>query len=106
MLVCLLPDICFTPKKPGYPDSLPDHAHDGPERSLLAECLLSRQGGVLHNESFVDNVKGDEPGKVKGRREPDPHEDQPPIRHSRDVYVNGKAIVRTADQVWMNWKKP
>ena len=28
------------------------------------------------------------------------------IRHSRDVYVNGKAIVRTADQVWMNWKKP
>lgn len=28
------------------------------------------------------------------------------IDKSNNVYVNGKPIVRTADIMWMNWKKP
>ena len=28
------------------------------------------------------------------------------IDESPTVYVNGRQIVRTADMMWMNWKKP
>ena len=73
-----------------------------------SQRLLCRQGGAfLHNESYVDNVKGRRRAWRRQRhRQPDAHEDQPLIRRSGSVYVNGKPIVRTADQVWMNWKKP
>ena len=106
VLICILPDVCFTPKKPGYPIPYPiTHKMDQSE-NCSHNVYFRGKAAFLHNESFVDNVKGDEPGKGKGVVSQTHMKISHSIRHSRDVYVNGKAIVRTADQVWMNWKKP
>ena len=60
----------------------------------------------LHNESYVDNVRGDEPGAGKGVISRTHVKISHNIDKSATVYVNGRPIVRTADMMWMNWKKP
>jgi len=60
----------------------------------------------LHNESFVDKVKGDEPGAGKGVVSGTHTTISHNIDKSSNVFVNGQPIVRTGDSVWMNWKKP
>lgn len=106
VLVNLLPDVCKTPGRNGKPIPYPiTHSMD-----QSAQCspnvFFSGKAAFLHNESFVDNVKGDEPGGGKGIVS----ETHVGISHSIDrscsVYVNGQPIVRTGDRMWMNWKKP
>ena len=105
-ITSLAPDVCLTPGKSGYPIPYPiTHKMDQSE-NCSPNVYFRGKAAFLHNESFVDNVKGDEPGKGKGVVSQTHMKISHSIRHSRDVYVNGKAIVRTADQVWMNWKKP
>ena len=71
------------------------------------ENIVSKDKAVyLHNQSFVDNVKGDEPGKGGGVVSQVNVKVSHDIEHSKSVFANGKEIVRTADKVWMNWKKP
>ena len=60
----------------------------------------------LHNESYVDNVRGDEPGAGKGVISRTHVKISHNIDKSAAVYVNGRQIVRTGDKMWMNWKKP
>jgi hypothetical protein len=60
----------------------------------------------LHNESYVDNVKGDEPGDGKGVVSDTNVEISHSIDHSPTVFINGRPMVRTGDLVWMNWQKP
>lgn len=105
-LVSLLPDVCKTPGKKGKPIPYPiTHAMD-----QSAQCspnvFFRGQPAFLHNESYVDNVKGDEPGGGKGIVSKTHVKISHSIDKSRSVYVNGKPIVRTGDMMWMNYKKP
>ena len=71
-----------------------------------SNVFFKGKAAYLHNESFVDNVKGDEPGKGKGLVSQTNMKVSHSLRKSDSVFVNGKAIVRTADMMHMNWKKP
>ena len=105
-IVFLAPDVCLTPGKTGYPIPYPImHALDQSE-NCSPNVFLQGKAVYLHNESFVDNVKGDEPGKGGGVVSQVNTKISHDIDHSKSVYVNGRQIVRTADKVWMNWKKP
>jgi len=104
-ITCLTPDVCLTPGKSGYPVPYPiTHTMD---ESLHCSPNVFLQGKAvyLHNESYVDKVKGDEPGKGGGVVSQVNTKISHDIDHSRNVYVNGCPIVRTADKVWMNWTK-
>jgi hypothetical protein len=68
--------------------------------------FFAGKAAFLHNESYVDNVKGDEPGKGGGVVSQVNTKISHSITHSVTVFANGQPVVRTADQVWMNWKKP
>ena len=106
MLRCMLPDFCFTPKKPGYVIPYPiGHTMDQSDQ-VSPNVFFKGKAAFLHNESFVDNVKGDEPGKGKGIVSQVHVKISHSLRKSESVFVNGKAIVRTGDMMYMNWKKP
>ena len=106
VLISIAPDVCFTPKKPGYPIPYPiTHKMDQSEQ-VSPNVFFKGKAAYLHNESFVDNVKGDELGKGKGVISQTHVKISHNIGKSSSVFVNGKQIVRTADMMWMNWKKP
>jgi hypothetical protein len=106
-ITSLCPDVCFTPKKPnkGIPVPYPITHQLDQSMQCSPNVFLQDKPVYLHNESFVDNVKGDEPGKGGGIVSQVNVKISHDIDHSKSVYVNGKEIVRTADKVWMNWKK-
>ena len=105
-LISILPDVCLTPGKSGYPIPYPiTHTMDNSEQ-CSPNVFFRRKPAYLHNESFVDKVKGDEPGKGKGIVSQTNELISHNIDKSKSVYVNGKALVRTGDSVWMNFRKP
>ena len=65
VLVCLLPDICFTPKKPGY--RIPTRSRTRWTRAITARrmCTFAARRRSCTTRA-VDNVKGDEPNEGKG----------------------------------------
>lgn len=102
----ITPDVCLTPGKNGYPVPYPiTHTMDQSQQ-CSPNVYLQGKPVFMHNESYVDNVHGDEPGKGGGIVSQVNTKVSHSIDKSRNVYVNGKPIVRTADLVWMNWKKP
>ena len=104
-LVSLAPDVCLTPGKQGVPVPYPiTHTMD---QSLQCSPNVYLQGKpvYLHNESSVDNVQGDEPGKGGGVVSQVNTKISHNIDESPTVYVNGRQIMRTADMMWMNCKK-
>ena len=104
-IVFITPDVCLTPGKSGYPIPYPiTHTMDQSE-DCSPNVFLQGKPIFLHNQSLVDNVKGDEPGKGGGVISQVNVKVSHSIDHSKSVFVNGSKIVRTADQVWMNWKK-
>ena len=107
MLISLLPDVCITPrKKKGKPvPYVISHKMDQSQQ-CSPNVFFRGKPAYLHNESFVANVKGDERGGGKGVVSGTHMEISHNIGKSSSVYVNGKPIVRTADQMWMNWKPP
>ncbi len=106
VLISQLPDVCLTPGKSGYPVPYPiTHKMDESEH-CSPNVFFEGKAAYLHNESYVNNVKGDEPGGGKGVVSQTHVTISHNIDKSQSVYVNGKPIVRTADQVWMNWNKP
>lgn len=105
-LVSLLPDVCKTPGKKGKPIPYPiTHSMDQSEQ-CSPNVFFRGEPAFLHNESYVDNVTGDEPGGGKGVVSKTHVEISHSIDKSRSVYVNGKPIVRTGDMMWMNYKPP
>ncbi|MFE8645558.1 DUF4150 domain-containing protein [Sphingomonas sp. NCPPB 2930] len=106
-IVSLCPDVCMTPTKTkGVPVPYPITHRLDQSRQCSPNVFLQDKPVYLHQESFVDNVKGDEPGAGKGVVSQTHVEISHDIDHSRNVFVNGQAIVRTGDKMWMNWKKP
>jgi uncharacterized Zn-binding protein involved in type VI secretion len=91
--------------KPGDAGALPHHAPARPKQQCSPNVFLQGKPVYLHNESYVDNVKGDEPGAGKGVVSQTNVKISHDIDHSKNVYVNGRQIVRTGDKMWMNWKK-
>ena len=106
VLISLLPDVCLTPTKSGYPvPYVITHRMDQSEQ-CSPNVFFRGKPAYLHNESYVDNVRGDEPGAGKGVISRTHVKISHNIDKSPTVYVNGRPIVRTGDMMWMNWKKP
>jgi uncharacterized Zn-binding protein involved in type VI secretion len=68
--------------------------------------FFNDQPAFLHNESFVENAMGDQPGVKGGVVTSVTGKVSHSITMSPSVYINGKPIVRTGDQVWMNQRPP
>ncbi|WP_417505256.1 DUF4150 domain-containing protein [Marinomonas gallaica] len=107
MLISLLPDVCLTPSKPvGVPvPYMITHTMDK-SKQCSPNVFFRKKAAYLHDESFVDNITGDEPGAGMGVVSGTHVKISYSILKSSTVYVNGKPIVRTGDQVWMNAEKP
>lgn len=107
VIVSLTPDVCLTPMGGGFvPIPYPTtHALDQ-SKQCSKNVFLNDQPAFLHNESFVDKVTGDEPGTKGGVVTGVHMKVSHSITHSPAVYINGKPMVRTGDQVWMNQKPP
>ena len=106
VLISILPDVCLTPTKSGYPvPYVITHKMDQSEQ-VSPNVFFRGKPAYLHNESYVDNVRGDEPGGGKGVVSRTHVKISHDIDHSKTVFVNGRQIVRTGDKMWMNWKKP
>ena len=98
--------MCLTPTKSGYPvPYVITHKMDQSEQ-VSPNVFFRGKPAYLHNESYVDNVRGDEPGGGKGVISRTHMRISHNIDKSPTVYVNGGPIVRTGDMMWMNWKKP
>lgn len=103
VLINTLPDVCITNGSPvPYPIT---HAMDK-SGQCSPNVYFRGKPAFLHNESFVDEVTGDEPGIGKGVVSGTNISISHSIGKSASVYINGKPMVRTGDQVWMNYKKP
>lgn len=106
VLVSIAPDVCLTPDKKGVPVPYPiTHAMDQSQQ-CSPNVFFKKKPAHLHDESFVDNITGDEPGAGKGVVSGTHVKISYSILKSSTVYVNGKPIVRTGDTVWMNAAKP
>jgi hypothetical protein len=65
-LTSLTPDVCKTPSKKGKPvPYVITHTLDQSQQ-CSPNVYLQGKPVFLHNESYVDNVTGDEPGKGGG----------------------------------------
>jgi len=74
LLVSLLPDVCFTPKKPphGVPVPYP-LVHDmGKSQQCSPNVFFRGKPAYLHDESYVNKVLGDQAGMGKGVVQPQP----------------------------------
>ena len=106
VLINLLPDVCLTPHKKGVPVPYAiTHTMDQ-SKQCSPNVFFRGKAAYLHNESYVDIVRGDEPGAGKGVVSTTHVQISHNIDKSSTVYVNGRQMVRTGDKVWMNWRKP
>lgn len=106
-IVSITPDVCFTPIGD---ESIPlpyflFHTMDQSDQ-CSPDVFIRGKPAFLHKWSFVDNAQGDEPGVdggiITGVNMRVTHSKQ----YSDSVYINNKNIVRTADIVYMNTKRP
>ncbi|WP_280191006.1 DUF4150 domain-containing protein [Delftia sp. PS-11] len=106
VLISTLPDVCLTPDRKGVPVPYPImHSMDQSEQ-CSPNVFFAGKPAYMHEESYVDNVKGDEPGGGKGIVSGTHVAISRSEEHSSTVFVNGRHVVRTGDKVWMNRKKP
>jgi hypothetical protein len=78
----------------------------GASRQCSGSVFINDRPVFLHNDSFVDGCHGDEPGTKGGVVTGVVGQVSHSITRSPSVHVNGKPVVRTGDQVWMNQKPP
>ena len=102
-LISTLPDVCLTN---GYPIPYPITHNMDKCGQCSPNVFFRGKPAFLHNESFVDQVMGDEPGTGKGVVSGTNVNISHSIGKSGSVYINGKPMVRTGDSMWMNYKKP
>jgi hypothetical protein len=106
VLVSILPDVCITPDRKGIPVPYPITHRMDQSQQCSPNVFFEGKSAYLHEESYVDNVTGDEAGGGLGVVSGTHMEISRSIDHSPSVYVNGCKIVRTGDLVWMNREKP
>lgn len=105
VLVNTAPDVCLTPTKKDIPVPYPITHNLSQSNQCSPNVFFAGKPAYMHEESYVDNVKGDEPGMGGGVVSGTNTKISRSIDHSHSVYVNGRRIVRTADTAWMNRKK-
>ena len=107
VLISMPPDVCWTPigdKQVPLPYAI---THRMDQSQQCSDDVYSNGKPVfLHRMSYVDNVKGDEPGMGGGVITGVNMKVSHSLTHSRNVYVNGHKVVRTGDLVHMNTRKP
>lgn len=106
LVICMAPDVCLTPGKPGYPIPYPILHKFSDSKRVSKNVFFNKKAAFLHNASFVDKVKGDLPGKGGGVISQVNVKISHSIRKSDSVFINKRKSVRTGDMMWMNWKKP
>jgi uncharacterized Zn-binding protein involved in type VI secretion len=104
-LVCVAPDVCFTPSKPYAPTPYPIVHTLDKSKKVSKNVFINGKPVYLHKLSYVDNVQGDEPGMGKGLVSQTNTKISHNIGKSSTVFVNGHPIVRAGDAAWMNWSK-
>ena len=106
LVVGMVPDVCLTPNKSGYPVPYPIAHEMSQSEQCSADVFSNGKPVFMHRMSYVDNVHGDEPGMgggvITGVNMKVSHSKQ----HSTGVFVNGHPVVRTGDQMHMNTRKP
>lgn len=106
LLISLLPDVCRTPGRKSRPVPYVIAHTMEQSQQCSPNVFFKDKAAYLHEESYVDNVQGDEAGTGKGIVSQTHVEISRSIGHSKTVFVNGRRIVRTGDMVWMNLAKP
>ena len=107
IITCLTPDVCLTPMGPNVvPVPYPITHNMETSKHCSKNVFMDDKPVFLHGESFVDACHGDEPGVKGGVVTGVQGKVSHSITNSPSVYVNGKQMVRTGDQVWMNQKPP
>ena len=106
MMMSMAPDVCLTPGKSGKPIPYPIMDTLESSKQCSPNVFLQGQPVFMHNQSYANDVTGDEPGKGGGIISTTQLEISHSIDKSPSVFVNGYPIVRTADMVWMNWEDP
>lgn len=105
VLICVAPDVCFTPSKPYAPTPYPITHKLNQSKGVSKNVFFRDKAAYLHKLSCVDNVQGDAPGMGKGLVSQTNMKVSHNITMSATVFVNGKPIVRAGDTAWMNWSK-
>ena len=105
VLINTMPDVCLTPTKMGIPIPYPITHRMDQSQQCSPNVFFAGKPAYLHEESYVDNVKGDEPGGGGGVISGTHVRISRSIDRSETVFVNGRRVVRTGDKVWMNRKK-
>ncbi|SFD81051.1 DUF4150 domain-containing protein [Paracidovorax konjaci] len=105
-VICMAPDVCLTPGKNGVPVPYPIVHMMDQSMHCSPNVFIASKPAYLHNQSYVDNVKGDEAGGGKGVVSQTHMKISHDIDYSKSVFINGRAIVRTGDKMWMNWTEP
>jgi len=62
ILISKTPDVCLTPSKKGSPVPYPVMHTTDQSMHCSPNVFFRGKPAYLHNESFVDNVRGDEAG--------------------------------------------
>jgi len=104
VLISILPDVCFTPKKPphGVPVPYPITHKMDKSKQCSSNVFFKGKPAYLHETSYVEKVTGDEAGAGKGVVSGTNTDISRSTQYSRSVYINGKRMVRTGDMVRMN----
>jgi len=104
VLISILPDVCFTPKKPphGVPVPYPIMHKMDKSKQCSSNVFFRGKPAYLHEASYVENVTGDEAGAGKGVVSGTNTHISRSTQYSSSVYINGKRMVRTGDMVRMN----
>jgi uncharacterized Zn-binding protein involved in type VI secretion len=107
LIVYLASDVCWTPIGDDYVPVPYPIMHDmSPSEQCSSDTFINGKPVFLHHLSYVDDVKGDEPGTgggvISGVNVRISHS----IEHSNTYFINGHAAVRTGDRMWMNGPKP
>jgi hypothetical protein len=105
MLICVAPDVCFTPSKPYAPTPYPIVHKLGKSKGVSKNVYFREKKAYRHKVSYVDSVQGDEPGMGKGLISQTNTKISHNILKSATVFINGKPMVRAGDTAWMNWSK-
>jgi hypothetical protein len=105
VLICVTPDVCFTPSKPYAPTPYPITHKLDQSKNASKNVYFREKKAYLHKVSYVDNVMGDQPGMGKGLVSQTNMKISHNIQKSSTVFINGKPMVRAGDTAWMNWKK-
>lgn len=107
MLISMTPDVCWTPMGSSVVPIPYAVSHTMDQSEQCSDNVFVNDKPVfLHGLSYVDNVKGDEPGTRGGVITTVNVKVSHSLEKSRTVYVNGHPVVRTGDLVHMNTTKP